>query len=172
MIYALLFFGFGFFVALLCTPWAIQLGQRGFGLDYAHETRKRQEMPVPRLGGMPVMLAVALGLAVIIGVHPEHAVKWRPILVGSVLMYGLGLWDDLRPLGARWKLVGQLATACLVFAILEVLGPVVAIDTNRTGNVPCPIGCCTADIKNHQRPASQLRQRRRFDQHILYRILF
>ena len=117
MIYALLFFGFGFFVALLCTPRVIQLGQRGIGLDYAHETRKRQDAPVPRLGGLPIMLAVSLGLAVIIGVHPEHAVKWRPILVGSVLMYGLGLWDDLRPLGARWKLIGQLATACLVFAM-------------------------------------------------------
>ena len=117
MIYALLFFGFGFFVALLCTPRVIQLGQRGIGLDYAHETRKRQDAPVPRLGGLPIMLAVSLGLAVIIGVHPEHAVKWRPILVGSVLMYGLGLWDDLRSLGARWKLIGQLATACLVFAM-------------------------------------------------------
>ena len=29
MIYALLFFGFGFFVALLTTPWAIRLGARG-----------------------------------------------------------------------------------------------------------------------------------------------
>ena len=115
MIYALLFFGVGFFVALLSTPWAIRLGQRGIGLDHANETRKRQETPIPRLGGLPIMLAVLLGLAVIIGVHPGHAVKWMPVLVGSALMYGLGLWDDLRPLGARRKLFGQLATACLVF---------------------------------------------------------
>ena len=117
MIYALLFFGFGFFVALLCTPWAIRLGARGIGLDHANETRKKQETPIPRLGGLPIMLAVSLGLAVIIGVHPEHGVKWMPILVGSALMYGLGFWDDLRPLGARRKLLGQLATAGLVYAM-------------------------------------------------------
>ena len=117
MIYALLFFGFGFLVALLSTPWAIRLGHRGIGLDHANETRKKQTAPIPRLGGLPIMLAVLLGLAIIIGVHPGHAAKWMPVLVGSALMYGLGLWDDLRPLGARRKLVGQLATACLVFAL-------------------------------------------------------
>ena len=117
MIYALLFFALGFFVALLCTPWAIRLGERGIGLDHANETRKRQAAPIPRLGGLPIMLAVSLGLAAIIGVHPAPGVKWLPILVGSALMYGLGFWDDLRPLGARRKLLGQLATACLVFAM-------------------------------------------------------
>ena len=30
-------------------------------------------------------------------------------------MYGLGLWDDLKPLGARKKLLGQIATATLVY---------------------------------------------------------
>jgi UDP-GlcNAc:undecaprenyl-phosphate GlcNAc-1-phosphate transferase len=40
---------------------------------------------------------------------------WFPILLGSLLMYGLGLWDDLKPLGARKKLVGQIAIASLVY---------------------------------------------------------
>ena len=117
LLYALLFFGFGFLVALLCTPWAIRLGARGIGLDHANETRKRQTTPVSRLGGLPIMLAVSLGIAVILGVHPGHAAKWMPILVGSALMYGLGFWDDLRPLGAKKKLLGQLATACLVYSM-------------------------------------------------------
>ena len=117
LIYALLFFGFGFFVALLCTPWAIRLGARGIGLDHANETRKKQEAPIPRLGGLPIMLAVSLGLAVILSVHPAHGAKWMPVLVGSALMYGLGFWDDIRPLGARKKLLGQLATACLVYSM-------------------------------------------------------
>jgi UDP-GlcNAc:undecaprenyl-phosphate GlcNAc-1-phosphate transferase len=117
MIYALLFFGFGFFVALFCTPWVIRLGLRGIGLDYANETRKKQVAPIPRLGGLPIMLAVALGLAIIISVYPQQGVRWLPILVGSALMYGLGLWDDLKPLGAKRKLFGQMATACLVFSM-------------------------------------------------------
>ena len=104
-------------MALVSTPWAIRLGARGIGLDYANETRKKQTAPIPRLGGLPIMIAVMLGLAIIIGLQPEQGVKWLPILVGSALMYGLGLWDDLKALGARRKLLGQMATACLVFSM-------------------------------------------------------
>jgi UDP-GlcNAc:undecaprenyl-phosphate GlcNAc-1-phosphate transferase len=117
MIYALLFFAAGFLVSLVSTPWFIRLGAKGIGLDHANETRKKQETPIPRLGGMPIMLTVALGLSTILAVHPQHLSKWMPIVVGSVLMYALGLWDDLRPLGARKKLAGQIATALLVFTM-------------------------------------------------------
>jgi UDP-GlcNAc:undecaprenyl-phosphate GlcNAc-1-phosphate transferase len=30
-------------------------------------------------------------------------------------MYGIGLWDDLKPLGAKMKLGGQILTATLVY---------------------------------------------------------
>ncbi len=115
MIYSVLFFAFGFLVALLTTPWVIRLASYGIGLDAADETRKRQDTPVPRLGGAPVMLATSLGLIVILTLAPENAIAWFPVLLGSLLMYGLGLWDDLRPLGARVKLLGQVATATLVY---------------------------------------------------------
>ncbi len=114
MISALLFLGFGFFVSLLCTPWVIQLAQRGIGLDHATETRKKQAVPIPRIGGIPLMLATSLGLVVIVTQLPEHSSNWFPILVGSVAMYALGLCDDIKPLGARLKLIGQVATAVVV----------------------------------------------------------
>lgn len=117
MIYALLFFGVGLLVALIGIPWAIRLGGRGIGLDFAHETRKKQDVPIPRLGGMAIMGAMTLGLSVIVAVFPSQGVKWPPLLVGSLLMYGLGLWDDLKPLGARRKLLGQLITACIVYSM-------------------------------------------------------
>lgn len=117
MIYTLLFFVLGFIVAVFCTPWVIRLSHRGIGLDYAHESRKKQEVPIPRLGGMPLIMAMSVGLLVIFALRPNNATNWFPILLGSVLMYGLGLWDDLHPLGARKKLLGQLATACLVYSL-------------------------------------------------------
>lgn len=117
MIYTLLFFILGFVVAVLTTPPVIRLARRGVGLDYAHESRKKQEIPIPRLGGMPLVLAISSGLLVIFAVHPPDATNWFPVLLGSVLIYGLGLWDDLKPLGAKVKLLGQLATACLVYTL-------------------------------------------------------
>ncbi len=115
VIHALLYFGIGFLIALLCTPRVIQLSRRGIGLDVPDATRKRQAQPIPRLGGLPIMLSVALGLGIILANDASKSADWLPILIGSLLMYGLGLWDDLRPLGAKKKLAGQIATAALVF---------------------------------------------------------
>ena len=61
------------------------------------------------------MLAVSLSLILIFALDSSQSAKWFPVLLGSLLMYGLGLWDDLRPLGAKVKLVGQILTASLVY---------------------------------------------------------
>lgn len=115
MITAFLFLGFGFLVTVLCTPWVMRMAQSGIGLDYATETRKRHQVPIPRIGGIPLMVATSFALVLILTQLPEHSSNWFPILVGSVAMYALGLRDDLKPLGARIKLLGQIATACTVY---------------------------------------------------------
>jgi UDP-GlcNAc:undecaprenyl-phosphate GlcNAc-1-phosphate transferase len=61
------------------------------------------------------MLAISVGLLVIFVFRPSNATNWFPILLGSLMMYGLGLWDDLYPLGAKKKLAGQVFTATLVY---------------------------------------------------------
>lgn len=115
MILSVAFFIVGFLISVLVTPWVIRLSKKGIGLDDPDHNRKSHEAPIPRLGGMPIMLAVSVGLILIFIVQPQNATTWFPILVGSLLMYGLGLWDDLKPLGARKKLVGQTLTALLVY---------------------------------------------------------
>ena len=115
MILSVCFFVFGFLVSFLATPWVIRLSHTGIGLDDPNETRKRHATPVPRIGGLPIMLAVSLGLALIFWAQPGQGVNWLPILAGSLMMYGLGLWDDLKPIGARKKLAGQIAIASLVY---------------------------------------------------------
>lgn len=115
MINSVLFCLLGFLVALFTTPWVIRLSQRGIGLDMPHESRKRQKGAIPRLGGAPIMLATSLGLIIILAIHPDLSSSWFPVLLGTLLMYGLGLLDDIRPLGAKFKLAGQFLTAVLVY---------------------------------------------------------
>lgn len=116
MILSLLLFLLGFMICLLLTPWVIRLAQKGnFGLDDPNQNRKRHSAPVPRLGGMPIISALSIGLVLILSVSPECSTSFFPVLLGSVCMCGLGLWDDFKPLGARKKLAGQIAVACLVY---------------------------------------------------------
>lgn len=115
MILSVVFFVLGFLISVLTTPWVIRLSRKGIGLDDPNESRKSHAAPIPRLGGAPLMLAISVGLIFILPLQPEQSFTWFPILLGSLMMYGLGLWDDLKPLGARKKFAGQLITAALVY---------------------------------------------------------
>jgi UDP-GlcNAc:undecaprenyl-phosphate GlcNAc-1-phosphate transferase len=118
MILSLILFLLGFLICVLLTPWVIRLAHRAnLGLDAPNENRKRHEIPIPRLGGMPIMCALSVGLILILTTSPESATAFFPVLLGSLCMCGLGLWDDFKPLGARKKLVGQIAVAALVYSM-------------------------------------------------------
>jgi UDP-GlcNAc:undecaprenyl-phosphate GlcNAc-1-phosphate transferase len=115
MILALVFFIFGFCVTILATPWVIAFSKlRGLGLDDPNANRKRHTEPISRLGGLPVMVGISLGLLGILLAKDGHPLNWRPVLVGSALIFGLGFWDDLKPLGARNKFIGQILIASVV----------------------------------------------------------
>ena len=111
------FLTFGFLVSVILTPWMIRLAHCGVGLDAPDEGRKRQESPIPRIGGIPLMFSLVLGVIVILWLQPMRSFEWFPILAGATLMFGLGLWDDIKPLGARKKLVGQIAIASVVTSL-------------------------------------------------------
>ena len=114
---ALAFLVFGFLITVLTTPWVIRVAHQGIGLDAPTEARKKQEVPIPRLGGMPIMLALSLALVLILFKQPARSGDWFPILVGGVLMYTLGLCDDIKPIGARKKLIGQILAAVIVHSL-------------------------------------------------------
>ena len=116
MIYALVFFIFGFLVSLVATPWLINYSRRSsVGLDNPYESRKRHEIAVPRLGGVPIMLAVTLAMGAILILKSGQTLNWLPVLVGSVLIFAIGFADDLKPLGAKAKFSGQIIIASLVY---------------------------------------------------------
>ena len=76
--------------------------------------RKSEGQSIPRIGG--VAIAVGFAVSLIVGIsfldHASGALRsWLPCLLTVGGMFLLGLWDDLRPLGARTKLMGQLAIA-------------------------------------------------------------
>jgi len=111
------FLAFGFLISVILTPWMIRMAHGGVGLDVPDEGRKRQETPIPRIGGIPLMFSLVLGSMVILWMQPLRSFEWFPILIGLSLMFGLGLWDDIKPLGAKKKLVGQIAIASIVTSL-------------------------------------------------------
>ena len=96
--------------------------------------------PVPRFGGLALAVSlVAVGLVSYV-LFPGGAPLFRSrliILSGSLAMFGLGFWDDLRPLGAKKKLAGQLLIAVAIYAagsrIALVKNPLTGIEYHLGG---------------------------------------
>ncbi|PYJ03124.1 MAG: hypothetical protein DME25_13325 [Verrucomicrobia bacterium] len=61
-------------------------------------------------------VVVELFIGVFYNEHREHIPGRNVVVVSSLLMFALGFWDDLRPLGAKRKLLGQVLISLLVCA--------------------------------------------------------
>ena len=117
--YVALFFAAAL-LALLITPLVAALGRRlrAFG----RPQQGREPSPVPRLGGLAVILAALGGLGVTLlfpGQMRERLLsEWPalvPLLVPCAMVLLLGIYDDLRGANARQKLTVQAAAAALLW---------------------------------------------------------
>jgi UDP-GlcNAc:undecaprenyl-phosphate GlcNAc-1-phosphate transferase len=110
--------------AALLTPIIRRVAHQVGALDYAHCSRKVHGLPVPRLGGMAIVLAfyatlIALlfidtSVAQLFRADPRHAAG---IFVGGTAIAALGIYDDLWGTGARSMFAVQFAVAGLVYAL-------------------------------------------------------
>ena len=112
----------GFIVAvvgsLALTP-LVRGAARRYDLFDPIDERKLHSRQIPRIGGVAIFVTVMVTLGVVWSVSQDvdwgDAGKLSVILAGATAMHLLGLWDDLRPMPARWKFVGQIAIATGVF---------------------------------------------------------
>lgn len=80
-----------------------------------HQTHKH---PVPRFGGLAlacVFIVVAPFSLYLLSSDREAFQPRLTVLLASLAMFALGFWDDLSPLGARKKLLGQILIACAAY---------------------------------------------------------
>ena len=119
-------------VALLVTPFVTRLAHANSWYDHPAKGRKIHSRPIPRVGGLAVVLAFftpLFGLAVytnrISGLLYADATMVSALCLGATAIVALGLYDDLRGTDAPQKLLVQTAVAvglwCTGFR-MELLG--------------------------------------------------
>ena len=114
----LVFLGFGI-LGLLTVLVVVPLIQKRAAHTSATSFHHTHKTPVSRFGGIALATAFAVLAAVALFFFPvndERLVTRLVIVGGSLAMFGLGLCDDFRPLGARKKLLGQILIAAAVCA--------------------------------------------------------
>ncbi|MFH0754308.1 MAG: MraY family glycosyltransferase [Candidatus Omnitrophota bacterium] len=94
---------------VVLTPMMIALARKYGVLDMPNE-RKIHTKPVPRLGG----LAILIGFWVVALFNLPWSKEFSAIIVGGTIIGVMGVMDDVRSLSSRIRLVGQLVASFLV----------------------------------------------------------
>jgi UDP-GlcNAc:undecaprenyl-phosphate/decaprenyl-phosphate GlcNAc-1-phosphate transferase len=113
----LIAFGFGAigFVTVLCLVPVI-IGRIAPAVSYRREMHQTHKTPVPRLGGIALASAFILVTAASFIFQPPMPGHPRLVIgLTSLAMFILGLCDDISPIGAKKKLIGQVAIAVAAF---------------------------------------------------------
>jgi UDP-GlcNAc:undecaprenyl-phosphate GlcNAc-1-phosphate transferase len=111
-------------VSALATPLIVRLAVRlGIVDDDGHD-RRMHDMPKPRVGGIAVFFGFAFALFAVLGVALTSPLGLLPaadqydaihrlvgLLFGSMLILGVGIWDDVMQMRPRNKLVAQIVVA-------------------------------------------------------------
>lgn len=82
-----------------------------------HDFHHTHTHPVPRLGGVALagaFIALELFIALFFPEYYRRVPNRLAVVLSSLAMFALGLWDDLAPLGARRKLALQFLIALAV----------------------------------------------------------
>ena len=93
-------------------------------MDIPNE-RKVHKTPIPRLGGLGIYGGFLLGYML----FGQHSVQMNAILIGSFIILVTGIIDDIKPVPAKYKMLGQIAGA----SVIPLYGGIVLEDISAFG---------------------------------------
>lgn len=108
----------------LFIPVVKKIAQFIGAIDIPNE-RKIHKEPIPRLGGLGIYGGFLLGY-MLFGLH---SVQMNAILIGSFIILITGIIDDIKPMQARYKILGQIAGA----AVIPLYGGILLQDISAFG---------------------------------------
>ena len=96
-------------VTYICTPLVRTLAVNIGAID-APDARKVHQVSIPRLGG----LAIYIGYMVSLLYSVKDISSVKGLLIGSVILVAVGIWDDVKQIGPKTKLLGQIVAALML----------------------------------------------------------
>ena len=98
-----------FIVSLVSVPTVKKIAAHVGALDIPNE-RKVHKKPMPRMGGLAIYFAFLIGY-ILFG---QISSKMISVLIGSFIILITGIIDDIKPIEAKVKMLGQILAALIV----------------------------------------------------------
>ena len=124
--YIIIAFAISLVFSLICTPIVVKMCNTHGIYDLPNE-RKVHKYSIPRLGGTLFMPSLALGVIVTLlimyqGINQELEIGISNVMmvIGAILIYLIGIFDDLKGLKAFQKFIIQ-TIAALVFPLCNLM---------------------------------------------------
>ncbi len=116
--------GITFLFVALFIPVVTKIANHVGALDMPN-ARKVHKKPIPRLGGLGIYMGFLLGYML----FGKESIQMNSILIGSFVIIITGIIDDIKPVPAKYKFIGQLVGA----AIIPLYGGIVLRDVSAFG---------------------------------------
>lgn len=107
--FSLLIVGVCLFIVALIIPFVKKIAIHINALDIPNE-RKVHTTPIPRLGGLGIFIGFLVGYMI----FGQSTVQMNSILIGSFIILLTGMIDDIKPISAKAKLLGQVLASCVI----------------------------------------------------------
>ena len=107
--YSLLIVGICLLIVAIIMPFVKKIAIHINALDIP-DARKVHKSPIPRLGGLGIFAGFLLGFMI----FGHNTVQMNSILIGSFLIIVTGMIDDIKPISAKAKLLGQIISSCVI----------------------------------------------------------
>ncbi|WP_052296449.1 glycosyltransferase family 4 protein [Candidatus Epulonipiscium viviparus] len=106
-------FVMAFSISLICTPIAKKIAIKLGAVAYPRK-RDMHEIPIPRMGGIAIVVGFILTLVLILPDPEMDVLESRHtagILIGGLIIFALGILDDIFELKSKIKLLVQVLAA-------------------------------------------------------------
>lgn len=98
-----------FLASALIVPLVKKIAEHCGAMDYPNE-RKVHTKPMPRMGGLAIFGAFLIGYML----FARMSNQMLSILIGSFLIVLIGIFDDIKPIGAKIKFLFQILAGCII----------------------------------------------------------
>lgn len=116
-------------ISFIMTPLVRKLAIKINAIDVPKDNRRIHKVPIPRLGGLAIYISFVVCSIIMFGFQKNVI----GVILGGSLIVLMGIYDDIKPLKAIYKLIVQILSAIILIGF-NIKINMITLPFDSTGN--------------------------------------